>query len=310
MQVVFMGTPDFAVPCLERLVALGHTVSAVFSQPDKPKGRGYGLAAPPVKLCALAHDIPVYQPIKLRDGTVRDQLRALAPDLIVVVAYGRLLPPDILAIPPLGCLNIHASLLPQLRGAAPIQWSVINGDTRTGVTSMYMADGIDTGDMILRKEVPIGAEETAGELFDRLSALGADCLEETLALFATGTPPRTPQDDTLATYAPPIEKDLAFLDFAKTPAELCYFIRGLNPSPVAKTYLDGKLLRIFSALPVADYAHTEAPGTLLDKKRFLVACADGAVEFRTIQPEGKKVMDAAAFLAGRRGADGICRSDR
>ena len=302
-----MGTPDFAVPCLERLITLGHTVSAVFSQPDKPKGRGYGLAAPPVKLCAQSHSLPVYQPTRLRDGTVRDQLLALAPDVIVVVAYGRLLPPDILAVPALGCINIHASLLPKLRGAAPIQWSVINGDTVTGVTAMYMAEGLDTGDMILQKETDIGPQETAGELFDRLSALGADCLAEALPLLAAGTAPRTHQNDKLATLAPPIAKDMAFLDFTQPPAALCHLVRGLNPAPMAKTYLDGKLLRVFAARPVADYQHTEAPGTLLDKKRFLVACTQGAVEFLTIQPEGKKVMEAGAFLAGRRGAGGVCR---
>lgn len=298
MKIVFMGTPDFAVPCLERLLADGHEIPAVFCQPDKPKGRGYKLAAPPVKEAALAHGLPVHQPTKLRDGTVAAQLRELAPDLLVVVAYGRMLPADSLEIPPLGCINIHGSLLPKLRGAAPIQWSVINGDTVTGVTSMYMAEGMDTGDMILKKETPIGPGETAGALFDRLAVLGAECLSETLAQVAAGTAPRIPQEEALATFAPPIQKEMAWLDFSKSPEEVCNLVRGLNPSPVAKTMVAGKLVKVLKARPVA--GRTGAPGLILDEKGFVVGCGDGAVALEQVQPEGKKPMDGAAWIRGLR----------
>jgi methionyl-tRNA formyltransferase len=307
MKIVFMGTPDFAVPCLRRLQADGHELAAVYCQPDRPAGRGMKLAVPPVKAAAQGMGIPVYQPTKLRDGTVAAQLRALAPDLMVVVAYGRILPSEILAIPPEGCINIHGSLLPKWRGAAPIQWAVINGDTITGVTSQFMAEGMDTGDTILQKETPIGAEETSGELFDRLALLGADCLAGTIAALATGTASRVPQDHDKATYAPPIEKDMAWLDFTKSPTEVCNLIRGLNPSPVAKTSLAGKLLRVLAARPVEGFAGK--PGELLDRKRFLVACGDGAVEFLQVQPEGKRRMDGEAYIRGVRLLGGeICSS--
>jgi methionyl-tRNA formyltransferase len=298
MKIVFMGTPDFAVPCLKRLQADGHELAAVYSQPDRPAGRGMKLAAPPVKAAAQERGIPVYQPTKLRDGTVAAQLQELAPDLMAVVAYGRILPPEILAIPPGGCINIHGSLLPKWRGAAPIQWAVIHGDTVTGVTSQFMAEGMDTGDIILQRETPIGAEETSGELFDRLAILGADCLSETLDALAAGKAPRIPQDSDKATYAPPIEKDMAWLDFNKSPTEICNLIRGLNPSPVAKTTLAGKLLRVLKARPAEGFAGK--PGELLDRKRFLVACGDGAVEFLLVQPEGKKRMDGEACIRGVR----------
>ncbi|MDL2233568.1 methionyl-tRNA formyltransferase [Ruminococcaceae bacterium OttesenSCG-928-L11] len=302
MRAVFMGTPDFAIPCLERMIRDGHEIAAVFCQPDRPKGRGYKLVPPPVKVLAEEQGIPVHQPVKMRDGTVAALLQDIAPDVIVVVAYGRILPPDILAIPRYGCVNVHASLLPKLRGAAPIQWSIINGDAVTGVTTMFMAEGLDTGDAILRRETPIGAEETAGELFERLSAMGADCLSETLPLLESGNCPRTPQDDSLATYAPMIGKDMAFLDFSRPAEELCCLIRGLNPSPVAKTCFEGKLIRVLKARPVPDFSG--APGEILDNKRFIVACGDGAIEFTSVQPEGKKCMDASAFICGRRDCKG------
>jgi methionyl-tRNA formyltransferase len=298
MKIIFMGTPDFAVPCLKALLDSGHEVPAIFSQPDRPKGRGYQTQPPPVKRIAVERGIPVYQPVKLRDGAVAELLRSLAPDLAVVVAYGRILPPDILAIPRLGCVNVHASLLPKLRGAAPIQWSVINGDKLTGVTTMYLAEGMDTGDMILRRETAIGPEETAGELFERLSALGADALAETVALLEAGNAPRIPQEAYAATYAPMIDKDMAFLDFTVSPEALCNLVRGLNPSPVAKAYAGGKLLRVLKAIPAPGMSGE--PGALLDKKRFIVGCGDGAVELVAVQPEGKKPMDGAAFVAGRK----------
>lgn len=302
MNIVFMGTPDFAVPCLEALLSAGHTVKAVFSQPDRPQGRGYKLCPPPVKVLAEEHGIPVHQPVKLRDGAALALLREYAPDLIVVVAYGRILPVEILELPRYGCVNVHASLLPKLRGAAPIQWSVINGDKTTGITTMYMAEGMDTGDMIFRQETPIGPEETAGELFCRLAPMGAELLVETIRQIEAGTAPRIPQEHSQATLAPMIEKDMACLDFSKSPEELCNLIRGLNPSPAAKTWLEGKLLKVLKAAPVEGYCGK--PGEILDKKRFIVACGDGAVEFLTVQPQGKKAMDASACICGRRLADG------
>ena len=301
MKIVFMGTPDFAVPCLGRLVEEGYDVVGVFCQPDRPKGRGHRLVAPPVKELALEKGIPVYQPVKMRDGEALGILRELGADLGVVVAYGRLLPPELLAAPRLGCINVHASLLPRLRGAAPIQWSVINGDTVTGVTTMHMAEGLDTGDMILSRETAISPEETAGELFGRLSALGAALLAETIPLLAAGTAPRTPQDDALATWAPPIEKAMAKIDFARPAVELHNLVRGLNPSPTAQTVCGGKILKLRRVRPVEG---TGAPGVILDAKRLVVACGEGALELLEVAPEGKKAMSGGEFSRGKRLLDG------
>jgi len=298
MRIVFMGTPDFAVPCLARLIQDGHDIPGVFSQPDKPRGRGYTLTPPPVKELALAHGIPVHQPAKLRDGEAERLLRELAPELIVVVAYGKILPPQILEIPPLGCVNVHASLLPKLRGAAPIQWSIIGGDEETGVTTMYMAEGMDTGDIILQRRTPIGPEETAGELFARLSALGAQCLAEILPLLAQGTAPRIPQDEAAATYAPMLDKQTGMIDFSKSAREICCLVRGVTPAPGARTLCGGKLLKVHRAAPAPGFAGE--PGRVLDDKRLVVGCGDSeAVELLTVQPEGKKPMEGAAFLCGR-----------
>lgn len=302
LNVVFMGTPDFAVPCLEALLREGYPVSGAFSQPDRPKGRGMNLLPPPVKELALAHDIPVFQPLKLRDGTVLRQLEELRPDVIVVVAYGRILPPDILALPPLGCINVHASLLPRLRGAAPIQWSIIRGETETGVTTMHMAEGLDTGDMILQRSTPIDPEETAGELFERLSAMGAELLIETLRQLEAETAPRMAQDDTLATLAPPLQKEEARLDFSKSPAEFCQLVRGCHPAPGAHTLFDGRPLKVHRAAIVEGLSGR--PGQLLDAKRLIAGCGDGAVELLSVQPQGKKPMEGKAFLNGLRGNTG------
>ena len=197
MRIVFMGTPEFAVPCLSRLISDGHAVAGVFTQPDKPQGRGYKLMPPPVKVCALENGLSVYQPAKMRDGQALALLKELSPELSVVVAYGKILPPDILELPPLGCVNVHGSLLPKYRGAAPIQWSVLNGDRTAGVTTMYMAEGLDTGDMILKRETPLGPDETSGELYGRLAGLGAQALSETVRLIGEGCAPRVPQDGAL-----------------------------------------------------------------------------------------------------------------
>ena len=295
MRIVFMGTPDFAVPCLARLLADGHELAGVFTQPDKPKGRGYKLAPPPVKVLAQEHGIPVYQPEKMKDGRALEILRGLMPELIVVVAYGRILPKEILELPKYGCINVHGSLLPRWRGAAPIQWSVISGDQLAGVTTMYMAEGLDTGDMILSRSTPIGPEETSGELYERLAQLGAELLSETVALVAQGNAPRTPQDDACSCYAPMLTRELARLDFTKPAAGVRSLICGMNPWPVAHTRLAGKVLKVYRAR-LAEGSGT--PGEVLDGKRLVVACGGGAVELLEIQAEGGKRMLAADYLRG------------
>ena len=294
-----MGTPDFAVPCLEALFRRGDDVCAVFTQPDKPKGRGYQLAPPPVKVLALEHGVPVYQPQTLRDGEAERQLRALSPDIAVVVAYGKVLPKELLSIPRHGCINIHASLLPKYRGAGPIQWSVINGESETGVTSMRIGEGLDTGDMLLKLETPIGPDETAGQLHDRLCLIGARCLEETLSQLEAGRLTAVAQDEALATYAPVLTKELGLLDFTKPAVELHNLIRGLSPWPVAHTRHAGRLLKIYAARVAARQGL--APGELLwEEKRLYCGCAQGALELLEVQPEGARRMPAADFVNGRR----------
>ncbi len=299
MRIVFMGTPDFAVPCLDALLRDGYDVAAVFCQPDKPKGRGYHLIAPPVKELAVAKGIPVYQPVSLRDETTLQILQDIGPDLIVVVAYGKILPKSILDLPPLGCINVHGSLLPKLRGAAPIQWSVINGDPTTGITIMYLAEGMDTGDMILKEELDIDPQETTGELFVRMSQLGAGCLSKAVALLERGEVTPTKQDESMATYAPMLDKTMGNLDFSKTASQIVNLVRGLNPSPCAYTYLNGKRLKVLKAMVAEGFGGSD--GQILDTKRFIVGCGGGqqAVELVSVQPEGKKPMDGAAFICGR-----------
>lgn len=299
MKIVFMGTPDFAVPCLQRLIDMGQNITGVFTQPDKPKGRGYQMMPPPVKELALKHNLPVFQPAKMRDGEALGIIKELAPDLIVVVAYGKILPKDILDAPKLGCINVHGSLLPKYRGAGPIQWSIINGEKVTGVTTMFMAEGLDTGDMILKMETPIGEEETAGELFDRLCIIGADCLEQTIKLFESGKPvPREVQDDAKSSYAPMLDKELSKLDFTKSARELHNLIRGVSPWPVAHTVFRGKLLKVHKARIAYDF--TGKTGTILDEKRMIVGCGDGAIELLEVQAEGAKRLPASDFMNGKR----------
>ena len=297
MRIVFMGTPDFAVPCLQRLLEDGHEVPAVFTQPDKPVGRHAVLTPPPVKQLALSHGIPVYQPTKMRDGTVAALLRELAPDCLVVVAYGRILPQEILDVPRRGCVNIHGSLLPRYRGAAPIQWSVIRGETVTGVTSMFMDAGMDTGDIIDTLTTPIGENETAGELFERLAPLGARLLSTTLAAIADGTVPRLPQNDAAATMAPMLEKAMGRLDLTRPAQELHNQVRGMNPWPGAFCTAGGKTLKIHETRVAAG---SGAPGTLLCADPVTVACGEGALQLVTVQPEGKPRMAAEAWLRGAR----------
>lgn len=300
-----MGTPDFAVPCLDALVQAGHEVVGVFTQPDKPKNRGHQMMPPPVKMCAQSHDIPVFQPVSLKTGEAASLLRALSPELIVVVAYGKILPKEILSIPPRGCVNVHASLLPKYRGAGPIQWSVLNGETETGVTTMYMAEGLDTGDMILQMKTPIGENETADEVHDKLSELGASLLIETIYQMEEGKAARVPQNDAESSYAPMLTKELCAIDFQK-PAQLVHNqIRGLSSWPCAVTEFEGKRLKVYkSALVRTEYK--EAPGTLVDENRFVVVCGDHqGIMFCEVQAEGAKRMNGADFLRGRRAKSGI-----
>ena len=300
MRILFMGTPDFAVPSLEALIQAGHTICGVFTQPDKPKNRGMKLQAPPVKECALAHDIPVYQPVKLRDGTALAQIQELAPELIVVAAYGRILPDDILAAPPKGCINVHSSLLPNYRGAAPINWAVLNGDKETGVTIMHMAHDLDAGDIISQAATPIDPDETVVTLHDRLAVLGAQLLVETVAQIAAGTATRTPQDHEKATLAPMLGRELSSMDFGRTARQLHDQVRGLIPWPAAVATLGDKRCKVFKT--VVSEEHTDAaPGTVLaaGKEGLVVACGEGTVlRLEEIQPDGGKRMKAADYLRG------------
>lgn len=296
MRIVFMGTPDFAVPSLQALLDAGHEVCAVYTQPDKPQGRKQILTAPPVKILAQQQGIPVYQPQTLKDETEQARLRALAPEAIIVVAYGKLLPKAVLDIPPRGCINVHGSLLPRWRGAAPIQWAVIAGDEKAGVTTMQMAEGLDTGDMLLTYETAVGARETAGELFDRLAQAGANLLVETLEKLDRITP--RPQDDSQSCYAHMLDKAMAVIDWTKSAREIDCLVRGLNPWPVALTTLAGARLKIYAAEPAEG---SGKPGEVLEsepKKGLVVACGAGALALHEVQLVGGKRMQSADFLRG------------
>lgn len=301
MKIVFMGTPDFAVPSLKALLDSGETVTGVFTQPDKPKGRGHHLQPPPVKMAAEEYGIPIFQPVSLRKDETLEELKALEPELIVVVAYGKILPRAVLELPRFGCINVHGSLLPKYRGAAPIQWTVLNGDPVGGVTTMFMADGIDTGDMLLKAETPVGENETASELYERLSYMGAELLMKTLSALKDGTLHPEPQDEAVATHAPMLTKEMGRLDFTKPSVELHHLICGLSGWPCAYTELDGKRLKVYrSRLCEA----VGKPGEILDSKRFVVGCGSGALELLEVQYEGSKRMPGDAFLRGRRLAAG------
>ena len=300
MRIVFMGTPEFAAASLEQLLTTRHEVVGVFTQPDKPKGRGYKLVPPPVKELALAHQIPVFQPQKMRDGQALEILQQLQPELIAVVAYGKLLPKEILELPKYGCINVHGSLLPKYRGAGPIQWSIIDGEKTTGVTTMYMGEGLDTGDMILKKETPIGENETSGELHDRLAVIGAQALVETVDLLEQGKAPREKQDDALSCYAPMLDKKIAKLDFAQPATKLHDLIRGLSPWPVAHTTFEGKLLKVHRAVVAQAQGDCGPAGKVLDSKKLIVACGSGALELQQVQLEGGKRISGEDFMRGRK----------
>ncbi|MCI5753492.1 MAG: methionyl-tRNA formyltransferase [Clostridiales bacterium] len=300
MRVVFMGTPDFAAASLQRLLDERFEVVAVYTMPDKARGRGMKQSAGPVKELALAHGIEVLQPTTLRDAAAAEQLRALRPDVLAVVAYGRILPDALLEIPKYGAINVHGSLLPQYRGAAPIQWAVLNGDETTGVCTMHLASGMDTGDVIYTQETPIGEFETSGELFDRLKELGAALLCRTLRDLEAGTAPRTPQDHGKATLAPMITKEQCPIDWTRTPRQIVKHICGLQPWPVATMELEGTLFRVFSA----EYTETEtalAPGSVVSagKQGIEIACGGGkTLRVTELQAPGKKRMRAADYLLG------------
>lgn len=300
MRIVFMGTPDFAAASMKKLIDEKRDVVGVFTQPDKPKGRGMELAASPVKVLALENGIPVYQPVKMRDGTALEMIKALEPDILVVVAYGRILPDDILAVPKYGAINVHGSLLPKYRGAAPIQWAVLNGDKITGVTTMYLASEMDTGDIIYTSETEIGEYETSGELFDRLKDMGAELLVKTLRDIDAGTAPRAPQDHSKASYVTMLDKSICPIDWNKTPREVLKHIYGLQPWPVATMELEGKTVRVFAA-KYTDGKTEKVPGAVVstDKGGLEIACADGETLLITeLQAPGKKRMGAEDYLRG------------
>ncbi|MBQ4145448.1 MAG: methionyl-tRNA formyltransferase [Clostridia bacterium] len=297
MKILFMGTPDFAAVCLDAIIKKGHSIVGVVSQPDKPRGRGHKLMPPPVKECAMEKDIPVYQPVTLKDGIFEEVLNETKPELIVVVAYGKILPKYILDYPKYGCVNVHASLLPKYRGAAPIQWSIINGEEKTGITTMYMAEGLDTGDMILKAETPIGKTETYGELHDRLSVIGAELLIETIEKIENGTAPREEQNDAESCYASMILKETGHIDWNKNTDEILNLIRGLNPMPMSFALYDTVPMKIIVAEKMTGKG---TPGEILqvDKNGILVATGDGAILIKEIQMQGSKRMEVSSYING------------
>lgn len=297
MKIVFMGTPEFAVPCLARLLEDGHTVSLVVTQADKPKGRGHRLTPPPVKAFALEHGLPVYQPQSMKAPETLERLREAAPELIVVVAYGKILPPAVLELPPHGCINVHASLLPRYRGAAPIQWAVLNGETEAGVTTMQMDAGLDTGDMLLSASCPVPEDMTAGQLHDRLSLLGAQVLSETLNALKVNALTPNKQNDGESCYAPMLDKSLSPLDWSRPAAQLHNQVRGLNPWPSACCRCQGRLLKVHASR-VGESSDAE-PGIVIKLNPFTVSCGGHtSLELLEVQGEGARRMSGADFLRG------------
>ena len=305
MKVVFMGTPDFAVGTLEAIIEAGHEVLLVVTQPDKPKGRSGALQFPPVKECAVAHGIEVFQPTKIRLEENVEFLRKYDADIFVVAAFGQILPKSILDMPKHGCINVHASLLPKYRGAAPIQWAVINGDPVTGVTIQQMDIGVDTGDIIVTKELAIATDETGGGLFDKLAAVGAEACLEAMEQIANGTATRTPQNHEEATHVSMISKEFGLIDWNKSAVEIERLIRGLNPWPSAYTKLDGKTFKIWKASVKAENSN-ETPGSVCKagKEGLEVQTGEGVLSLVEVQLEGKKRMEADAFLRGYQVAEG------
>ncbi len=300
MKILFMGTPDFSVPTFEALLEAGHEIVLAVTQPDRAKGRGGAVQFSPVKTAALAHGIEVCQPERIRDPACVEYLKKQGADIVVVVAYGQILPKEILRMTPFGCVNVHASLLPKYRGAAPIQWAVINGEAVTGVTTMRMDEGLDTGDIIFAEEVVLDADETGGSLSERLSEIGARLCVKTLAAIGEGTAVYTPQDPGQATKVSMIHKELGHLDWSRPAAELERLVRGLDPWPSAYTFRNGKTLKIWKAAVRQNANAVPAPGTVVDVTRDSVAVqtGDGLLVLLEVQPEGKKRMSCDAFLRG------------
>ncbi|MDE6149101.1 MAG: methionyl-tRNA formyltransferase [Ruminococcus sp.] len=300
MNIIFMGTPDFAVPALKALYQK-HKISAVFTQPDKPKGRGYKLAPPPIKVVAQEHETQIYQPQSLKNGGEEyiDIIKKINPDCIVVAAYGKILPKEVLDIPKYGCVNIHGSLLPKYRGAGPIQWAVLNDEKETGITTMLMGEGIDTGDMLLKKSTEIGENETAAELFDRLADLGADLIVETLDELEKGNVIPEKQDENLSSYAPMLSKEMCKLDFSQPVRKVHKKICGLSDWPCAVTVLNGKRLKVYKSEIVSNVSSDSKPGEIVNEKDFSVACSDGIIRFTEIQAEGSKRMKTSDYLRGK-----------
>lgn len=300
MRILFMGTPDFAVPSLEALLSAGHEVCGVFTQPDKPKNRGMKLQASPIKKCAIAHNIPVFQPQKMRDGEAMGYLRELDPELIVVAAYGRILPEDILDYPANGCINVHSSLLPKYRGAAPIHWAILNGERETGVTIMHMAPELDTGDIISQESTKIGSDETALELFERLARIGAELLIRSVADLGAGRATRTPQEEEKSTYAPMLGREQSAMDWTRTAVELHAQVRGLIPWPNAVTELGGVRCKIWKTSVLAEKT-TAVPGAVTEagKHGIVMACGGGTLlRILELQADGGKRLGAGDYLRG------------
>lgn len=295
MKIIFMGTPDFSVPCLNSLIDAGHEILAVFTQPDKPRGRKQELTPPEVKVCALQHGLTVYQPKTLRDGEAMKIIADLAPDCIVVVAYGKILPKEILDYPKYGCINIHASLLPKYRGSAPIQWSVINGEKETGVTIMQMDEGIDTGDMLYQKAIPIMIDDTAESMFEKLSALGGEMIVDALRKLEKGELKAIKQDDALSSHAPMLDKKISEIDWDQPAEKVHDLVRGLYSWPIAQTSLHGKKLKIYRTSLGKGRGES---GAVVNTTPLTIACKEGAVVIEELQLEGKKRMDAKTFLIG------------
>lgn len=297
MRIVFMGTPDYAAVTLQKLIDEKYDIAAVFAQPDKPVGRKQILTPPATKVIAIDNNIPVYQPKTLRDGEAYSILKELNPDVIVVVAYGKILPKEILDLPKYGCINGHASLLPKLRGASPIQWSIVSGETKTGVSTMLMDEGMDTGDILETVVTDIGAEETAEELFDRLAVMSADLMVSTLKKACAGTLNPSKQNDAEATYAPIIKKEMAHIDFTKTADEICNAVRGFYSWPCAYCFINDKRIKVIKAKK-SNLSAGECGIVIDSDNKLVVSCKGGSVELVTVQPEGAKVMSALQMLNG------------
>ena len=306
MRVIFMGTPDFAVPSLEALLTK-HEVVLVVTQPDKPKGRGKKMVPTPVKACALEHGIPVLQPEKVKEPEFVEQLRSYEPDLIAVTAFGQILSEPILEMPKYGCINVHGSLLPKYRGAAPMQWSIIDGEKVTGITTMYMAKGLDSGDMLLKAEVEITDEDTFATIHDKMAVTGANLLLDTLDQLEAGTLERIPQDHDAATYAPMITKETGHIDWSKNRQDIINLIRGLNPVPAAYTIYEEEVLKIFGAVISDVQADDAANGEIVAvvKKGFVVKCGDGCLLITEVQARGGKRIMTDAYLRGHAMKEGI-----